>query len=133
MLDKMNKVYFARLKECLADKLGTAELKDVKNKDIDVETFINSNLSIYTIMADYILESSERKPDINRFKAVLADKIKKDAKTIVAFVNDNVEEYIQVKGEKKASEFKQMLVGEVLKTLSVAEKKNIYMEQEKEA
>ena len=132
MLNKLNKVYFAKLNECLAEKLGKGTDVDFKYPDIDVKTDIASNISIYTIMADYILESTEKKPDINNYKQVLIEQIKKDAKFIINYVNENVKLYIEERGDKKAVEFKCALIGKINKTLNQIEKENSCLEQEKE-
>ncbi len=130
MLEKMNKVYFTRLKEYLSEKLGNGTEAEFKSAEIDVKTEISSNISIYSVMADYILESSEKKPDLNDYKVVLVEAIKKDAKFIVSYVNSMVNEYILEKGDKKAVEFKEAFVGQVFKTLNQIEKQNYEMEQE---
>ena len=59
--------------------------------------------------------------------------IKKDVKFIASYINEQVENFIEKNGDKKALEFKNWLIGEIYKTLSQIEKQSYQMDTEKEA
>lgn len=131
LINKMNDIYFDKLQEFVSKKLNMQyEATNFKLKDVDLKSQIYSSMSIYSLMADCLLEQNQ---DVNNLKELVKKDIIKAGKSITDLFQNSVANRIENIGFNNLDDYKQSLFNHIQITLTTLKEENKYsIEQERE-